>query len=181
MADVADDAQNYSLSWYQTMVPVRQAMLNLLAAGLFHLTEQQLAESCRDVAFHVDGPKTRLEKIKDWYSANFHLKLETLPSWETVDELRLVANAVKHGDGSASRQLKQRRPELFSNPDYAEIYKESEQYGMGPPMSEALAPRSGQDLFVSEKLLKAYVEGAAELFEEIAKYFASHGGQFFPY
>src|SRR5690242_8348355 len=40
MADVAEAAQDRSISWYQMMSSLRQSMLNLLAAGLFHLTEQ---------------------------------------------------------------------------------------------------------------------------------------------
>src|SRR5207245_215512 len=43
MADVAEAAHDRSLSWYEMMVSLRQSMLNLLATGLFHLTEQQLA------------------------------------------------------------------------------------------------------------------------------------------
>jgi hypothetical protein len=45
MADVAEAAHNRSLSWYGMMTSLRQSMLNLLAAGLFHLAEQQLAVS----------------------------------------------------------------------------------------------------------------------------------------
>lgn len=51
MASVAEAAQDQSISWYQMMVSLRQSMLNLLAAGLFHLTEQKLAMLCRDGGF----------------------------------------------------------------------------------------------------------------------------------
>lgn len=181
MASVADDADGMSFRWYQTMVTVRQTMRNLLATGLFHLTEQQLAESCRDADSGIKPPDTKLEKIEKWYRTNFHLELTSLPSWSALDELRLVANAVKHGEGSATRQLKALRPGLFSNPDYGEIYREYEQDSMSPPMSEALAPLTGQDLFVSENLLRTYAEAATGIFEDIAMYFASHGDRFFPY
>ncbi len=181
MADVADEAHGISLRWYETMVTVRQTMRNLLATGLFHLTEQQLAESCRDVDSDIEPPITKLGEIEKWYGKNFHLELKSLPSWTTLDELRRVANAVKHAEGSSTRQLKETRPELFTNPDYTEIYKEYEQEGVSPPMSEALAPLTGQDFFVSEKLLGTYAKAAAGIFEEIAGYFAAHGNQFFPY
>src|ERR1700722_15655143 len=42
MSDVADAAQAHSLDWWEMMTSLRQTMLNLLAAGLFHLVEQQL-------------------------------------------------------------------------------------------------------------------------------------------
>jgi hypothetical protein len=34
--DVADWAQNHSYSWWDTMNSLRQSMVNLLAAGLYH-------------------------------------------------------------------------------------------------------------------------------------------------
>ena len=37
MADVAEDAQQRSYDWWQMMTSLRQTMLNLTAAGLFHL------------------------------------------------------------------------------------------------------------------------------------------------
>jgi hypothetical protein len=57
MADVAEDAHDRALSWYQMMVSLRQSMLNQLAAGLFHLTEQQLAALCRDGGFRTGPPR----------------------------------------------------------------------------------------------------------------------------
>ena len=36
--------------------------------------------------------------------------------WTKLDDLRLVANAVKHGDGVSAEKLKGRRPELFESP-----------------------------------------------------------------
>ena len=73
MASVAEAAQEHSLSWYQMMVSLRQSMLNLLAAGLFHLTEQQLAAVCRDGGFTAAPPRdTKLEEVKKWYDRYRH-------------------------------------------------------------------------------------------------------------
>jgi hypothetical protein len=46
MVAIAGDAHERALDWYQMMISLRQSMLNLLAAGLFHLTEQRLALVC---------------------------------------------------------------------------------------------------------------------------------------
>jgi hypothetical protein len=179
MACVADDAHEISLGWYETMVPVRQTMLNLLAAGIFHLAEQQLAQSCRDVSFDViPPPKTRLGNIETWYRTNFHLELKTLPSWPVLDELRHVANAVKHGEGGSAEKLKALRPKLFSNPDYVEFY---EKEGIESPVRDAQAPLTGEDLFVTEDLLRMYIDTVEALFGEIADYFESRARDFFPY
>jgi hypothetical protein len=36
------------------------------------------------------------------------------PSWQSLDDLCLVANAVKHTEGASLESLKSRRPELFT-------------------------------------------------------------------
>jgi len=41
MSGIAEDAQDQAIGWYEMMRSLRQTMLNLLAAGLFHLTEQR--------------------------------------------------------------------------------------------------------------------------------------------
>jgi hypothetical protein len=88
------------------MVSVRQTMLNLVAAGLFHLVEQQLADFCRDGCFNVAPPSTGLEKATAWYRDHFDLDLPSLRAWRNVDELRLVANAFKHAEGGSASKLR---------------------------------------------------------------------------
>jgi hypothetical protein len=184
MADVAEAATERSLSWYQMMVALRQSMLNLLASGLFHLAEQRLADLCRDGSFHIDPPHdSKLADVSPWYREHFGLDLAALPSWSVFDELRLVANAVKHAEGSASsatRQLRQRRVEFFSNPDYAEIYKEYQEAGIAQTFVPVLAPLSGGDLFVNEALLRMYAESAESFFRAVAQYFETNGERYFP-
>lgn len=175
MADVAEIAHERSLNWYQMMASLRQSMLNLLAAGLFHLTEQQLASLCRQAGSQIDPPHdTKLEVVRKWYAENLHLNLATLPSWSMIDELRLVANAVKHAEGSATRKLRELRPELFSNPEFEEtdgVFKELRFTGR---MDSVCAPLSGEEFFVSEKLLQVYSKAAESLFAEIAEHFNEH-------
>jgi hypothetical protein len=91
-----------------------------------------------------------------------------------IDELRLIANAVKHAEGSATRQLRNIRPELFSNPDFAEIYEEFEEHGVERTLGAVFSPLSGEEFFVSEKLLQMYAETTESFFGEIADHFAAH-------
>ena len=115
-------AEEEGIAFYETMVSVRQAMLNLLAAGLFHLVEQQLAHSCRDGAFTIEPPhKTNLFEVSPWYREHFFLDLENLHNWGRVDELRLVTNTVKHAEINQIDRLRKLRPDLFRNPSYAEV------------------------------------------------------------
>jgi hypothetical protein len=110
--DVADWANDHSLSWWETMVSLRQSMVNLLAAGLFHLIEQQLAALSLDCKYERVRD-TKLEIVKDWYAENLGIDLSSLEPWAKIDELRSVANSVKHAEGGSARRLRELRPDLF--------------------------------------------------------------------
>lgn len=72
------------------MRSLRQTMLNLLSAGLFHLVEQQLAAFGRDGGFIATAPSdTKMSELVKWYQVHIHVDLRSLPSWALVDELRL--------------------------------------------------------------------------------------------
>jgi len=175
LSSFAEDAQDRALGWYEMMRSLRQTMINLLAAGLFHLIEQQLCMLCRDAGFLVGPPKeTALREVAKWYKSNLRFDLQRLPSWNLIDELRLVANTVKHAEGRSSSELKVRRPELFCDPAFASmasVLTEVDDYYDKKIIS---APLAGDDLFVSGAILKMYAEGAEVFFGEIAEHFAAH-------
>jgi hypothetical protein len=88
-----------------------------------------------------------------------------------------VANTVKHGEGKSAEALKTLRPELFSNPDYENIYIEFRQHGLEPSFGPVAAPLAGEDLYVSDPLLQRYAEAAESFFTEIAQHFRDHGDE----
>jgi hypothetical protein len=174
LSGFAEDAHDHALGWYEMMRSLRQSMLNLLAAGLFHLIEQQLAELCCDAGFGIGPPRdTNLGVVAEWYQLNLRLDLHLLSSWTLIDELRLVANTTKHAEGKSSRDLRKLRPQLFCDPTFAKAFE-----GMGIRdyfENRAIsAPLAGEDLFVTEDLLKMYAECAELFFREIAGHFAAH-------
>src|ERR1039457_504768 len=128
MADVAEDAQQQSYDWWEMMTSLRQTMLNLTAAGLFHLIEQQLATLSRDGLFEESVRDTKLGVVQMWYRDQFGIDVAAMPSWGTINEMRLVANTVKYGEGGSSESLRALRPELFTDPTYAEFLR---QEGLG--------------------------------------------------
>jgi hypothetical protein len=177
MADVAEEAHDRALDWYEMTKSVRQMMLNLLAAGLFHLVEQQLSVICQDRGFTFDPPKdTQWERVERWYEQNLRLTLKALPSYPRIDELRLVANTVKHGDGSAATKLRVVRAELFIDPVIAHTELGEKDFFMNRAV---VAPMAGEDLFVTENVLKGYVEGAESFFREIADHFGAHADEYY--
>lgn len=52
----------------------------------------------------------------------FGQDLERLPCWIKINELRLLSNVIKHGNGRAAIQLKKLRPDLLDN-NLLDIYK----------------------------------------------------------
>jgi len=178
MSGYAEEARDQGQSWYDMMKSLRQTMLNLLAAGLFHLVEQQLGALCRDAGF-LNKPlkETKLEVLTKWYKAHTGVEFETMPSWALIDELRYVANTVKHGEGPSARTLKSLRPELFRDPTFATIVNE---LGLSPFETRRVeAPLAGEDLFVTEELLRKYAEGSESFFREIAAYFDAHEDEYY--
>jgi len=171
LSGFAEDAQDYALSWYEMMRSLRQTMLNLLAAGLFHLTEQQLAQLGNDAGFDNRRPKSAgIDDVMKWYKSTLHLDLKELREWPRIDELRLVANTAKHAEGKSCGELRNLRPELFCDPTFARIYQGMgiKDYFENRPVS---APLAGEDLYVSEQILQQYAESVEKLFREIADHF----------
>jgi hypothetical protein len=176
--DVSDWARDHSYSWWDTMNSLRQSMVNLMTAGLYHLVEQQLAALSLDCAYERVRD-TRLDIVKEWYKDNLGIDLELLPTWAVIRELRLVAHSVKHAEGDSSRRLREIRPDLFQNPAFAHI--RAEMGGRWLDRQEPLAmPLAGEDLFVTENDLEAYANAARSLFESIVEFCEAHRDDRFP-
>ena len=176
-AEAAEVAHDRAVVFYETMTGMRQTTLNLFASGLFHLMEQQLAELGEDATFAamgVESPEVKLDKVADWYADRLRLDLNSFPMWAIVDELRLVANAVKHGEGSAARQLRDLRPTLFEDPRLKEVWS-------GAVVRKPLrTPLAGENLYVTEDLFAEYARAAEGLLEAVAEHFDAHGDDEYP-
>jgi len=177
-ADVADWARDHSYSWWDTMNSLRQSMINLLAAGLYHLVEQQLGALSLDCGYDRVRD-TNLDVVKNWYAKNLGIDLASLRPWEKISELRWVANSVKHAEGGSSKCLRQVRPDLFQDPALADI--RAEMGGRWLDRQGPLAkPLAGEDLFVTESDLRAYATAARSLFMGIVEFCEAHRDDHFP-
>ena len=65
-SEEAEQAFDVGLSFYQNITAMYQGTLNLFAAGLFHVIEQQLADLTRDGAIEIEGPDTDLKNFFIW-------------------------------------------------------------------------------------------------------------------
>ena len=112
MGAEAEKAFDAGLAFYELMSDFRQAMSNLLAVGMYHLLEQQLADLTEDGLFRglpslQDG---KLSIIRSWFQKNLGIDLTVYAHWQTIEEeLRRVANTVKHADGGSAVALREKR------------------------------------------------------------------------
>lgn len=178
MASAAQAAQDRALAFYETMTALRQSVLNLFAAGLFHLLEQQLAYLCCDGAFAIPPPgDTKVDFVKDWYRQHFGIDLRSLRSWPIIEELRLTTNVVKHAEGSSAEKLRERQPELFHNPLLRQLDPNDEARIFFNPIRSPLA---GDDLYVTPEIFQQYSDAADEFLSDIAKHFEAHSDEWYP-
>ena len=172
MSVAAEAAQDKGQAFYDTLVAIRQTSLNLFAAGLFHLLEQQLTDLCLDGAFDKLPPTdTNLCVIAKWYHRNFNLDLYKLPTWPKIEQLRDLANSVKHGEGKSVAKLRVNRPDLFQDPNLLELLPNF------PRMHTAQVvrlPMAGADIFVTTQIFAEFSQAANSFVAEIAEYFVAH-------
>jgi hypothetical protein len=110
---MADLAFNEAMDHAVLLGSMRFATLNLYAAALYHLTEQHLIDLMLRIHNNDQRHNHRPEEAIGWFKNTLGLDVTTLSSWPLMDELRLVANVVKHGEGGSAAQLRQMRPDLF--------------------------------------------------------------------
>jgi hypothetical protein len=109
--DFAQPAFDKGLEFYQLMHDTRQGLVNGLAAALYHLFEQQLCAFYRLMAWDKKAILTGRDAEEKLRALG--LDVAEFPEWASLDELRLLANCVKHAEGSSSKQLADLRPDLF--------------------------------------------------------------------
>ncbi len=96
----AERATNKATEFYISTNNIRLGVMNLMVAGLYHLFEQQAEYIMKE----LPRPKT-VSKNSSAVEKMLHvlqeqgINMKNLPCWNKLDELRLVANVVKHGAG----------------------------------------------------------------------------------
>jgi hypothetical protein len=166
---------------YGTIVALRQTTLNLFTVGLFHLLEQHIADLCHDgpllnEALIRPPNDTKLNHVVKWYRRHFHLDLETLPNWSMIDELRLVANATKHGEGDSAQQLRDRRPQLLQDPVLGELLPKE-----WNKETTVRIPLAGEDLYITEGVFQEYSQAVNGFVDAIAAHFEHQGEETYPH
>jgi hypothetical protein len=118
---LADDAHNYGSEIFEDLEFVRLQIVGLAIAGSYHLWERVTKEFLlRELVRQIEDAvrlksqihKACFEKIVGLLEQmGWQVRME--PFYPELDRLRLIANAVKHGDGPSTTKLLEAAPELF--------------------------------------------------------------------
>lgn len=129
---IAEDSLGLGIDYYQNYSLMKYNTLAMWTTMLYQMWEQQvrlfLYEEERHY-FDIEFKKfcsSGINEIKTEFK-KFNTDIERLESWHKIDELRLLANVFKHGDGQSAKILKEIRPDIFkdyeiSNHDLLSLY-----------------------------------------------------------
>ena len=59
---------------------------------------------------------TNLSEIKEKFKLH-NVDIESFSCWPQINELRLLCNVIKHGDGKSAKELRKIKPTLFKQED----------------------------------------------------------------
>lgn len=170
LGDLAEQATEHGNEYGETMFAIRQSVLNLLAAGLYHLFEQQ-----QKSLFHQTvAARTRTDY--SWSALNDSLAVsgvdrERLPGAASLEELKLTANTIKHGAGPAAAALAATRPDLFGFDPDGNREEDLERQRLGATMQASdllFAPLGGGDLYVTERDLTDWCDAVLQFWRGLA-------------
>lgn len=118
LAEAAEVAFEKGLDHYLCSNLVKYEFTAMSIATLYILWEQQVRRFLyREMRHTFEIDFTRfctkgIKEIKDYF-AYHNLNIESLQCWDKIDELRLLCNIIKHGDGTSADQLLAKNSNLF--------------------------------------------------------------------
>lgn len=167
----AEEAYDAKISFYIMADGVKQGVINLFAAGLYHLFEQWFYKFHRRELLWPNGDD--VTSLVSWEAANerltkyYKIDIKAFASWPKVDELRLIANTVKHADGGSCHKLKELRPDLFVSP-----HVEKDVHAIDLVKLKAVfQPLAGEDFYLSPEEFAKYAEAVMQFWDELATAF----------
>ncbi|WP_318615297.1 hypothetical protein [Sporosarcina sp. YIM B06819] len=127
VADFADSAFEKGLEYYEAVSLVKYNNQLMWISTIYQFWEQQVRKFLFDEIKHSEitlftknGREIEFSRfctrgindIKEQF-LSFGQNLEQMLCWETLDELRLLANVIKHGEGGSAIELEELRPDFF--------------------------------------------------------------------
>lgn len=157
-AAMAELAFNEAMDYAVTLSSMQFSALSLFSAALYHMTEQHLIDLRQEILVDDGRDAVKPEAAIDWFAREVGLDVKGLDSWDVIDELRLVANTVKHAEGWSAKTLKEKRPQLFVFPGLEDAYVSK---------LRIRTPLFGQELFVTRDDFVRYHQGSVSFWSEL--------------
>jgi hypothetical protein len=132
MSDVVDDysmpdpssiaqfAMESGFYYYEKYSLMRYNTRAMWITMLYQYWEQQVRKFLYDEyknVYEIEFSKfcsNGIREIKEGFKES-NLDITLLNSWSGIEELRLLANSLKHGEGSSTKQLKEKFPKYFEH------------------------------------------------------------------
>jgi len=164
--DIAEAVQDAGISHYLGLKGMEQGLLNCCALFLYHLYEQHLMLFHRKELLglreqHNSALFTHKEIHKRLKSAN--VDVQAFVAWAKLEELRCLANTIKHAEGNSSRELLALAPHLFAPP----TQKGSMPDNFGAS-GHVYSPLVGDDIFVTPEQVRAYASAIESFWLELS-------------
>ncbi len=116
---------NTQLMWITTMYQFWEQQVRKFLFQEISRTHTMYDKKGKEVKFK-DFCVRGIDDIKSEF-LDFNFDLENLSKWSDMNELRLLANVIKHGEGWSATQLEKINPRLFKSPttnsNLMELYK----------------------------------------------------------
>lgn len=116
---------NTKLMWFSTMYQFWEQQVRKFLFEEISRTHKMYDKKNNEITFKSFCTRG-IDEIMEVF-LKFNYNLETLTIWSDIDELRLLANVIKHGEGRSASQLEQLKPRYFksqvSSSNLLELYK----------------------------------------------------------
>jgi len=114
---VSEDAIEYGLNHYLSLNLVRYNIIAFSIVALYQIWEQSVRlflyrEIEHTEKINISSFCTNISKIILKFS-EYNVNIKEMQCWDAIDELRLLCNAIKHGDGESAKELLKKNPPLF--------------------------------------------------------------------
>ena len=127
-ADCAELAVEKGINYYEGMSLMQYNTKLMWISTVYEFWEQQTRKFLYDEITHThkfydkkdnesdykDFCTKGIDDIKEWFLW-FDYNLELQDSWKNINELRLLTNVIKHGDGWSATQLQKLKPAYFKD------------------------------------------------------------------
>jgi hypothetical protein len=129
-SSIAENAQEEGIEHYSYLKLGKYNLTATWHATLYQLWEQQLRlflfrEMSHVYKIQFETFCTNLSEIKEKFKLH-NVDIESFSCWPQINELSLLCNVIKHGDGCSAKKLRKIKSTLFKQEDgtdHIEIFK----------------------------------------------------------